>query len=139
MDRRQAFLDRYGLRPSRGKLSVAKVAGKRFCPRIVTGYTVYNLWHESIYYPQALGWFDHTELFFGPGGYVLTTQPYDLTQEKLAALEALCFELGITATVFEADGWHNPERCPLVVLHKGELRSVGNWFGTGTGDSQEGG
>lgn len=121
-DKRQAFLDRYGLRPSRGKPAVARVAGKRFCPRVIFGYAVYDLWYKGTYYPQALGWFDHTELFYGPNGYVLTTQPYDLTQEKLAALEALCFELGITATVFVADGWHNPKYCPLVVLHKGELR-----------------
>lgn len=121
-NKRQVFLDGRGLRPSRGKPSVARVAGKRFCPRTVSRQERHGLRYETTYYPRALGWFDHTELFYGPNGYVLTTQPYDLTQEKLTALEALCFELGITATVLEADGWHNPKYCPLVVLHKGELR-----------------
>lgn len=117
--RKQAFLDRYSLRPSKARLSVGKVAGKRLCPH--ERFERYGLWQEKRYYPKALGWFDHTDLFYGPSGYVLTTQPYDLTDEKLAALECLCFEAGIAATVSVCAGWHYPGRCPLVVLHKKTL------------------
>lgn len=113
--RRQMFLDRFSLKPSKARKAIAKVAGRRICS---TG-DYYDIHAEQTAYPKALGWFDHTELFHSPTlGYVLTTQPYDLTRAKVEALEALCFEFGLTVTVQVSDGWHYPGCCPLVVVYR---------------------
>jgi hypothetical protein len=114
--RRQVWMDSNGLRRSSARPSLARVAGKQlFRPE---RRVYYSFWEERQQYPAALGWFDHTSIFYGDGGHVLTTQPYDLTTEKVAALSALCQEIGCAVEVLPSDGWHYPGRCPLVVVRR---------------------
>lgn len=109
----QAFMDANGLKASRARASIANVAGQHIGDRD-------QLWYgEAHAYPEALGWFDHSEVFYHAGArrHVITTQPYDLTDEKIAALRTLCEPYGCTVSVYPAAGWHFPGRCPLVVIH----------------------
>lgn len=113
--RRLLFMTHHGLKQSQGIASLSRVVGKQLYAPVVH----YRLYDEKVKYPLEVGWFDHSELFYrSKKEYVLTTQPYDLTEEKVAALRELCMQWDLTVEVLPSDGWHYPGRCPLVVVRK---------------------
>jgi hypothetical protein len=117
--RRELFMVHYGLKRSRGEPMLSKVVGRRL-HKPSTGLRLYD---EKQEYREALGWFDHSELFYRTKDeYVLTTQPYDVTATKVEALRRLCAQWELTVEVLPSSGWHYPGRCPLIVVRKAVTR-----------------
>jgi len=69
--------------------------------------------------PDALGWRDHTELWYSPKrrAYTLTTQPYSLTLASYQALEKWCATNGLQCSVSYTGAWWYPGWTALVVIH----------------------
>lgn len=111
--RRGEWLAQQGLQLCKADVSLAKVAGKMLVRFGGPGY-VFGDWNHL---PLPRECFDHVELFYRPSSkrYVLISQPYDMTTEHFAALQAGLMPLGMTASL-SWDGWHFPAACPLVVI-----------------------
>jgi len=137
--RRKAFMRRFGLRKSTAKKSVRSLLGRgRRLPGIKRRGR--HLWDEKRAFPDALGWFDHVEMFyrkeqdpscaarrglFDGSRTVLTAQPYDLTPEKYAALEEFCREHGLFCEISYQWAWWYPGKTPLVVVVSQERLGLG--------------
>lgn len=118
---RQRFMDRYGLLESSGRScnlmrAVRARSGPRLNPFAYGGPYGQDV---STLEVRAMRWFDHTEMFRAPayGLHVITTQPYDLDDDKYSALQELCERIGAGCTVEVSNGWHYPGACPLVIVH----------------------
>lgn len=129
-EKREAFLQKYGLRvssatPSLNHLTKGRVGLQR--AGMAGGFTYRTISDERSTHPAAIGWFDHTKLLYHPSPrrYVITTQPYGLTLEKFQALEAFCAERDLACWISITEAWWYPGSTPLVVLaHRDTIASL---------------
>lgn len=63
-------------------------------------------------------WLDHEKLFYHSKskGYVLTTQPYNLTLELFQELEQFCQNNHLRCFISYEDAWHYPGKTPLIAI-----------------------
>lgn len=122
IDRRDTVLKALQLRESTARPSLSRVIGKtiRGLPRTLEGEPPVTIFREKFAYPKALGWFDHTEILWHrmSGTHVLISQPYDLTDDQFYYLEALAYELGLTAQRSVGLSWWMPGYTTLVIVHR---------------------
>ncbi len=123
--RYQAFIEKHALSVSRAvSPSINHLLKGRIGSRKAgDGYIDQTIEEDKGDYPDALGWFDNTHLFYHSESksYVLTTQPYGLRLNQFKALEAFCDENGLSCTISYEDAWKYPGRTPLVIICRSEV------------------
>jgi hypothetical protein len=117
-------LSSMNLRDSSAMCTIAKVKGRGgigqlhgFGGRRQPGY----VGQEAILYPEALGWFDHTGIYWhrAEKQYAMITQPYGLTDEKFGALQEMCNVHGLHCHRADKLSWWYPGFTSFVIVHDG--------------------
>lgn len=113
------FMNKYDLKESRAPA----ISINHLLKGQVGSQTIYEDMKD---YPKALGWFDHTNLFYHSKSksYVMTTQPYDLRLDQFKALEEFCKEMDFSCAVSCKDSWHYPGATTLVIICRSKAMST---------------
>ena len=106
---RQIFMDKWGLRPSKASQSTAV--------RSIFGIGSYRSVFGRIgpYLNNVGGKFDHTEVCKGLGGYVILTQPYDVTEKVKEEQFVVAERWGARVEFPDFPSWWYPNNTTLIM------------------------
>jgi hypothetical protein len=122
--KREAFIAKHGLRLSHSRVYPRWLA---LLPRGMKRCGFYSRWQGPAEAHQVMSYrvVDHDVLFVRNGGYIYTTQPYDLTLDKYQAVERYWLGLGLFVGISVQDAWWYPGRTPLIVIAEQPIALTG--------------